>query len=137
MKTNFLHRTITLVLVTILLPLPGFTQASNTSYTFRAKSEVVLVNVTVRDKSGNLVRDLKMDDFTVVEDNRPQQLVSMDIENTDTVGVPDVPQVKVLSTMTKRGEPAAPAIETQTPAHNPLKDRRLIILFFDLTSMQP
>ena len=127
------------MLIAVLLPLPGITQTTRTGYTFRAQSEVVLVNVTVRDKSGNLVRDLKMDDFTVLEDNKAQQIVSMDVENTDTVPAPELPPVKVLGTTVKRTEtkPSEVPATTQPTTQNPLKDRRLIILFFDLSSMQP
>ena len=49
----------------------------------------MLVNVTVRDKSGNPVRDLKPEDFTVLEDNKPQKVATFDIENTQNV--PQVP----------------------------------------------
>ena len=35
------------------------------------------MNVTVRDKNGNLVRDLKPEDFTVLEDNKPQKIVDL------------------------------------------------------------
>ena len=45
----------------------------------------MLVNVTVRDKNGNPVRDLKREDFTILEDNKPQQVISFDLENTDAV----------------------------------------------------
>ena len=50
-----------------------------------AQTELVLVNVTVRDKNGNFVRDLKPEDFNVLEDGKPQKVVSFDIENTDAV----------------------------------------------------
>ena len=62
-----------------------FAGASSTEYTFRSTTELVLVNVTVRDKNGNPVRDLKREDFTVLEDNKPQQVLSFDLENTDAV----------------------------------------------------
>ena len=42
-------------------------------YTFRVQSDLVLVNVTVRDKNGNFVRGLKPEDFTILEDNKPQK----------------------------------------------------------------
>ena len=57
-------------------------QSGQTGYTFKAKSELVLVNVSVRDKNGNLVQDLKPEDFTVLEDNKPQKVATFDIENT-------------------------------------------------------
>jgi len=34
----------------------------------RVITELVLVNVVARDKKGNLVRDLKKEDFTLLED---------------------------------------------------------------------
>src|SRR5262249_34507695 len=69
---------------------------AQTDYVFRTKTEIVLVNITVRDKDGNFVRNLKAEDFTVLEDNKPQKVLSFDLENTDAVATADVDQVKVL-----------------------------------------
>src|SRR5215469_17749499 len=44
-------------------------------------TELVLVNVVARDKSGNLVRDLKKEDFTLFEDGKKQQIASFDFED--------------------------------------------------------
>ena len=106
-------------------------QASN-DYTFHAKTEVVLVNVTVRDRNGNLVRDLKREDFTVLEDNKPQQVISFDLENTDAVLSTAATEAPLLRPTQPRCTEVQQAIATR-----PLKDRRLIVLFFDLSSMQP
>jgi len=46
------------VLVVVMLCSGAISQESSTEYTFRSKTELVLVNVTVRDKNGNPVRDL-------------------------------------------------------------------------------
>ena len=115
--------------------LPG-QQPSETSYTLKARSELVLVNVTARDKKGVLVRDLTPDDFTVLEDGKAQKVLSFDIENTDAVPeiAPGPTQTTVLGPLRPRAE-AKPA-EAQ-PALPALKDRRLLILFFDLSAMQP
>jgi VWFA-related protein len=101
-------------------------------YTFRAKTELVLVHVTVRDKNGNPVRDLKREDFTVLEDNKAQQVVSFDLENADAVLPTATTEAPLL-----KAKPAPSADQIQALSTRPLKDRRLIILFFDLSSMQP
>ncbi len=74
----------------------GPTCPSQTDYTFHAETELVLVNVTVRDKSGKVVRDMKPEDFQIKEDGKLQQIVSFDIENTDAIPALDVAQAKPL-----------------------------------------
>src|SRR5271170_1459277 len=63
-------------------------------YTFRVQTNLVLVNVTVRDKNGNLVRGLKTQDFTILEDNKAQKIDTFDIENIDAAVTQDVAQAK-------------------------------------------
>jgi len=119
-----------LLCLTIFLPvLP----AQDTDYVFRSTTELVLVNVTVRDKDGNFVRNLKAEDFTVLEDNKPQKVVSFDLENTDAVPTTDVAQVKLL----QNGPATAAKTQTPAPTSATFKDRRLVVLFFDLSSMEP
>ncbi len=121
-----------MVLALLLAPGRVVAQETSSDYTFRSKTELVLVNVTVRDKNGNPVRDLKREDFTVLEDNQAQQVVSFDLENTDAVLSTATTEAPLLGKTQPQTAGAASAIETR-----PLKDRRLIILFFDLSSMQP
>src|SRR5882672_5207698 len=82
---------------------------AQTDYVFRSLPEIILVNITVRDKDRNFVRNLKPEDFTVLEDNKPQKVVSFDLENTDAVPTTDVAQVKLLQNA------RATAAKTQTP----------------------
>ena len=120
-------------LVALALAAPVLSQQQPAGgYTFRAESELVLVNVTARDKSGRLVRDLKQSDFTLLEDNKPQQVLSFDIENTDAVPTGEIVQPALTQT-----EPAESPKKTAAAPALSMKDRRLIVLFFDLTSMQP
>src|SRR5580704_19083508 len=58
-------------------------QAKPPQYRVRVTSELVLGNVVVRDKKGNLVRGLKKEDFTVTEDGKRQEISSFDFENVD------------------------------------------------------
>jgi VWFA-related protein len=124
------------IVVTLLCP--NLALAQQTEYTFRAQSELVLVDVSVRDRNGNLVRDLKPEDFTVLEDNKPQKLSSFDIENMENTPAVATQQVNLLSSTPKKSIATAehpnPAVSAEQQA---IKDRRLIILFFDLSAMQP
>ena len=115
--------------------LGSYLPAQDSDYTFHAQTELVLVNVTARDKSGNLIRDLKPEDFQIKEDGKPQQISSFDIENTDAVPSMDVAQAKPLDN-------SAPAATSNSVGRRPalandFKDHRLIVLFFDLSGMEP
>ena len=129
---NWAKRTLAVALALLLASSSVVSQQSSNDYTFRAKTELVLVNVTVRDRNGNLVRDLKREDFTVLEDNKPQQVISFDLENTDAVLSTAATEAPLLRTTQPHSNDVQQAIATR-----PLKDRRLIVLFFDLSSMQP
>jgi VWFA-related protein len=119
-------------LVVVLLCTGVTSQESSSEYTFRSKTELVLVNVTVRDRNGNPVPGLKREDFTLLEDNKPQQVLSFDQENTDAVLSTAATEAPLLRPAQAQNSGGSPSLETR-----PLKDRRLIILFFDLSSMQP
>ncbi len=122
------------LLLAALLCADAFPQQQEEPYTFHAETELVLVNVTVKDKNGNFVQGLKPQNFTLLEDNKPQKIVSFDIENVDAIAAPDVAQVKPLPAPT---EPSNPAPKTLAASSDQFKDRRLIILFFDLSAMEP
>ena len=59
----------------------GFTAAIVTAVsaqqpapTFRAQVEAVQVDVFVTDRDGNPVRDLRLEDFELLEDGKPQTI---------------------------------------------------------------
>src|SRR5258708_18190572 len=99
----------------------------------RATTELVLVNVVARDKKGNLVRDLKREDFSVVEDGQKQQVSSFDFENIDELAL--AAQTTPTTTGTEHAAAAAaPAVKPQATID--ARDRRLILLFFDFSAME-
>jgi len=105
----------------------------NPGFTIRSRTELVVVNLTARDRNGNMVRDLKAEDFTVLEENKQQQIASFDIETTDAVALPEAAQVQLLKTApAESGSGATPAT-----ASDAFRNHRLIVLFFDLSSMEP
>ncbi len=96
-------------------------------------SELVLVNVLAHDKKGNLVRDLKKGDFTLFEDGKKQEISTFDFENVDELaaGRPEatVSGAAEQGTLLRSGK--------KTPASLDARDRRLILLFFDFSAMEP
>src|ERR1700722_8612584 len=121
-------------LVALALICPTSPSQQQSDYTFHSQSDLVLVNVTVRDKSGKFVEGLKPEDFTILEDNKPQKVVSFDVENVDAVPSLDVTQAKPLPG--SETTPVTPPVSA-TDAAAQFKDRRLIVLFFDLSAMEP
>jgi VWFA-related protein len=120
-------------LLTLALLCPSSPSQQPIDYVFHAESDLVLVNVTVRDKSGHFLQGLKPENFSILEDNKPQKIVSFDIENVDALPAADVAQAKPLPESALGTNPAAPRADLAAQ----FKDRRLIILFFDLSAMEP
>jgi len=109
---------------------------------FRSGTELVLVNVVVRDKAGAVVRGLTRDDFSVTEDDKPQTIASFDFEELDTPqraagATPDSAVQPVLKSPPRQGQAASTPAAAGDAAKVDLHGRRLIVLFFDLSSMQP
>lgn len=100
---------------------------------FKASSNLVIVNVSVKDKSGRPVTTLKKEDFTLLEDGKPQTLSVFELQKLDGEALPTLPDNP--RTFAERiPETAAPG-STATPVR--LRDKRLIGLMFDFSSMAP
>jgi VWFA-related protein len=138
---NIYHRSIRfIVLASLMLGAANWTVAQDqqpasdaqSSYTLKVNSNLVLTNVVVRDrKTGELVRDLKASDFQILENNKPQSIVSFDFESVD--------QAAPLNEATVNGKSANSILGTMNRAatSEQLRNHRLIVLFFDITSLQP
>ena len=108
---------------------------AGSGYTLKVQTDLVLTDIVVRDRrTGEPVRGLKREDFTILENGKPQQITSFDAQDVD-----QALRLPGTETVTGRaGGPAAAALgasaEQQAAA---LRDHRLIVLFFDTTSLQP
>jgi VWFA-related protein len=121
------------------LSLGGFAQGASRQvettgpgYRIRVNSDLVLVNVSVRDKRGNLIRDMKPSDFTVLEDGQPQQLRSFDLEDVERFAQSGPAQVEA-----QAAPQAANLLTGSETKPASIRNRRLIVLLFDLTNMEP
>jgi VWFA-related protein len=97
-------------------------------------SDLVLVNVVARDKRGNPVTDLKKSDFTLYEDGKKQQISTFDFENVDELATAGATEATV-SGVSGTGNVLRSA--RRGPATLDARDRRLMVLFFDFSAMDP
>jgi VWFA-related protein len=112
----------------------GQAQASNTpqgGFLLKVNGELVLTNVVARDtKTGEFVRGLKQSDFTIYENGKQQQISTFDFESVE--------MATPLNEATISGLAAGSSNKAAVVARpEDLRNHRLIVMFFDLTSMQP
>jgi VWFA-related protein len=111
-------------------------QVQNTpqaGFILKMNTELVLTNVVARDaRTGEFVRGLKASDFTLLENGKKQEIASFDYQSVEMATPLREATVSGLAAGTagRGGTPAVAAPEE-------LRNHRLIVLFFDLTSMQP
>lgn len=133
---RFLPATIAIALALLSMAQPfDAAQGQQPAVRFRGSVDVVRVDVVVRDRQGKVVRGLKASDFEITEDGKPQSVTTFDFEEilTTAPAVSDAPPAVL-------DRPAVAATAPSTLAKREIVDlpgRRLIVLFFDLSSMQP
>ncbi len=102
---------------------------------FSVEAAMVVVDVTVRDGKGNLVADLKKEDFRIYEDKVPQDIVTFSAERVAIGPASSNPDFS-----SPASEKAPTIVNLGLDAKSPgrkvdLAGKRLIILFFDLSSL--
>ncbi len=101
-------------------------------YTLKVTSNEVLVDARVTDRKGRPVTNLKASDFKVYEDGVLQKINSFDVENIQQLaqenGTKTKPAVINLG--------ALPPTTPQADYKKLVQNHRLLVLFFDLTSLQ-
>jgi VWFA-related protein len=124
----------------VAVPMPSVPPSSRPSSkqtpapVLRATSDLVRIDVEVTDKSGKAIKGLRADQFVVTDDGKAQAISTFsyeDIEDVETAGAEDAKPIVVPVDNEGPNTPSVAAASEQ------LRDRRLIVLFFDLTSMQP
>jgi VWFA-related protein len=112
-------------------------QDSQPPVVFRTTTRLVTQAVTVKDRQGGPIKGLTAADFLVTEDGQAQDIAFVEFQSLDST--PDESPVAPVV------PPAAPGIER--PVHVQIsvpppgtvgyRNRRLLVLYFDLSSMLP
>ncbi|MGO9777278.1 MAG: VWA domain-containing protein [Terracidiphilus sp.] len=116
------------------LPTAQVTNTPQGGLVLKMNSELVLTNVVARNaKTGELVRGLKQSDFTIYENGKQQQIATFDFESVEMAAPLNEATISGLAA-NAAGNGSKAAIVARP---EDLRNHRLIVMFFDLTSMQP
>ena len=105
---------------------------------FRVNTRLIVQTVSVTDNQGNPVEGLTAKDFIVTEDGQPQDIAFVEFQRlgraTPSSVMPVVPRSPSAETVpaTTQTDIVAPP-----PGDARFRDRRLLILYFDLTATPP
>ena len=116
---------------------PSSAQLSSTpqgGFVLKVNGELVLTNVVARDsRTGELALGLKQSDFSIYENGKQQKIDTFDFESVDKATPLNEATVSGLAAGTTGN--GSKAVVVARPED--LRNHRLIVMFFDLTSMQP
>ena len=100
---------------------------------FSTRSNLVIVDVTVKDKAGKPIENLRSQDFTVLEDGKPQKVSVFEFQKLTTDVVP--PPALTLADQLELPKAAKTTITAERPGEVQYHDKRLLVFFFDFSSM--
>ncbi len=106
-------------------------------YTLSVRSQLVVESVVVKDRQGRPVHDLTAKDFTITEDSVPQIIRVCENQTLPIDGIPLPPQPKDKEEMTIYKHLTRTQVSGENGDSLRYKDRRLIALYFDFTTMLP
>ena len=98
----------------------------------RSTSDLVRIDVELTDRSGKPVKGLKPEQFSVTDNGKSEKISIFTYE--------DIESIEKAGPETANAPPVVVAVDSPTPVSdevlsNQVRDRRMLVLFFDLTSM--
>ena len=104
---------------------------------FQATSQLVVEVVTVKDKSGKTVPGLTAKDFTVTENGVPQEIKFFEYQSLPAATAPPAAPVAAAPPIEQpKVQPVTQnQIAPETPGDLRYRNRRLLVLYFDMTAM--
>ncbi len=109
--------------------------------TFKSSSNLVIFDVTVRDKSGKEITNLEKNDFVIVEDGKQQSISVFELQRLGAgpaaPAEPTTPATPAATPTRIAATPARAQQITSTPGRIQYQDKRLMVMLFDFASMKP
>jgi VWFA-related protein len=136
LKPDTTYSAISALIVVILLQNSG--SAQQPQATFSTSTRLIVQTVTVTDREGRPIEGLAARDFTVTEDGVPQEIALVEFQRLQNESAQPADAVPAASVGTL---PVAPVTQTQISSSPNgdirYRDRRLLVLYFDLSAMPP
>jgi len=102
-------------------------------------TQLVVEDVLIKSKDGKPVLGLKPSDFTITEDGKPQKISVFEFQTLEQEqpGAPPAPAIAAVKPAERSAVKAVTSIQIspEKPGDLQYRNRRLMVLFFDMTSM--
>ena len=118
----------------LVLPQPMLPQQRAT---FSTTTSIVTVNITVTDRAGKPIETLNKDDFEIWEDGKPQKIAAVDLQRLTNTRLSPPGQEMLPAPASKGYNPNTGKSTLGSTMQSKYQDRRLMVLLFDFSSMQP
>jgi len=132
----------TLLALALVVPLTAQQPQPPAPPVFRSGAQLTVETVTVKDKSGKPIEGLTAKDFSITEDGVPQTISFVEFQRvpspSDPVQAADaVPAAAAAVAAPPRPPEEQHQISPSAPGDIRYRDRRLLVLYFDLSAMPP
>src|SRR6266850_1366167 len=124
-------------LLALMFFLPGASAQQQPPFTIKVDTQLVVETVVVKDREGKDLEGLTDKDFTVIEDGVPQTIRVFEFQRLEDTPTPASPGGAARPAV-ELVQPKIPTQITPPPAGDSrYRDRRLLVLFFDLMNVSP
>jgi len=131
-----------LLALALVVPLTAQQPQPQAPPVFRSGAQLTVETVTVKDKSGKPIEGLTAKDFSITEDGVPQTISFVEFQRvpnpSDPLQAADaVPAAPAAVATPPRPPEEQHQISPSAPGDIRYRDRRLLVLYFDLSAMPP
>jgi VWFA-related protein len=118
-------------------PAPPQTANAPAPQPIKITTQLIVEEVTVKDKDGKPVEGLTANDFTLTEDGVPQTISFAEFQRIESAPAPAASAPQEPSAAVTAPPVTQIQIAPETPGDPRYRDHRLLALYFDMSTMQP
>lgn len=123
-----------IILWTILPYIPSSPAQQKQGITFKVSTQLVVTSVVVKDKDGKNIEGLNAKDFVLTEDDMLQEISVFEFNRLENIPLAAASN-QTISEQRLQTKPRD-SISADAKGSNLYQNRRLLVLFFDITTMQ-